>query len=185
MLNRLNQNYFSPYLIFINGGFWMSDKEIMESLDLDGYKLVTDEKEREKKEMLSKQYLFLTEDDEWTHLMDGWGYDLWHDKNIRTQLQLLSKDFDIFTCSVGDVDDSFDFHYYTQGEIVREYIVEDPHFKGGHVTKNFGQPFPAETAALQEKEIYAKVTTIAKSLGINLHHTKEQVRVYGKKKKAI
>lgn len=183
MLDQLNQNYFSPYLIFINGGFWMSDAEIMEKLGLAGYELVTNKKEREKKEIPFKRYIFITEDDEWTHIMDDWSYHLWHNKTIRKRLQVLSRDFEIFCCSVGDVDDSFDFRHYQNGEIVREYVVEYPQFKGGVVTKDFGKPFPAETEALQEKEIYVKVTMIAKSLGINLHHSKEKVRVYGKLEK--
>ncbi len=179
MLDQLNQNYFSPYMIFINGGYWMSDAEIMEKFGLEGYELITYEKGRE----IKRKAIFITEDDEWTHVMDDLSYHLWHNKELRKRLQALSKDFDIFICSVGDCDDSFDFTYYRNGEIIREYVVEDPHFKGGEVVKDLGEPFPIETEALKEKDIYVKVTTIAKSLGINLHHTKEKVRVYEKVEK--
>lgn len=179
MLKRLNQSYFSPYFIFVKYGFQISDKEILERLGLNGYNLILDEKEREK-EVLNKRYLFLTEDREWTYVMDDWFYTLWHNKEIRNWIKSMSQEFEIFTCSVGDCDDSFDFTYFKEGRIVRQYVVEDPHFKGGEVVKDFGMPFPIEKEALKKKDLYQKVMTIAESFGIEMNHKKENIRIYGR-----
>lgn len=157
----------------------MSDKEILEHLGLVDFDLIIDKKEREKK-ILHKRYLFLTEDNEWTHLMDDWFYTLWHDKEIRKQIKLLSENFEIFTCSVGDCDDSFDFTYFKQGKIIRQYIVEDFQFNGGEVVKDIGNPFPIEKTAIKKKDLYEKVITIAKSFKIKMNHEKEKVRIYGR-----
>ncbi len=179
MLNRLNQSYFSPYFIFIKEGGKMSDKEILEHLGLNDYKIVADEKERIK-EVLYKRYLFLTEDNYWTYLMDDWYYTMWHNEEIKNRIKLLSENFEIFTCSVGDCDDSFDFAYFKQGEIIRQYVVKDPKFKGGEVVKDIGNPFPIEKVALRKNDLYEKVMTIAESFGIKMNHEKEKVRIYGR-----
>lgn len=179
MLTRLNQSYFSPYFIFIKEGYKISDETILKNLGLSGYELVTENNERSN-EIRNKRYLFLTEDKNWTYLMDDWFYTLWHNKEIRNRIKSLSKEFEIFTCSVGDCDDSFDFTYFKQGEIIRQYVVEDPKYKGGEVVKNFGIPFPVENTALRNKDLYTKVMTIAESFGIKMNHEKEKVRIYGK-----
>ena len=122
----------------------------------------------------------MVEDEKWTYLMDDWFYTLWHNEDIRKRIQSLSKNFEIFTCSVGDSDDSFDFTYFKQGKIIRQYIVEDPNFKGGEVVRDIGKPFSIEKIALKKKAPYQKVMVIAKSFDIKMNHEKERVRIYGK-----
>ena len=168
MFKRLNQSYFSPYFIFIKYGFKMSDEEILGQLGLSEYDLITSNEEREKG-VLNKRYLFLVEDEKWTYLMDDWFYTLWHNEDIRKRIQSLSKNFEIFTCSVGDSDDSFDFTYFKQGKIIRQYIVEDPNFKGGEVVRDIGKPFSIEKIALKKKAPYQKVMVIAKSFDCLLY----------------
>ncbi len=179
MLEEINKTHFSPYQIFIKGGFKMTDKEIFELLGLRDYKLIIDEQEKKTGD-LHKRYLFLTEDESWTHIMDDWFYTLWHDKEIRERIKLFSEKFEIFTSSVGDIDDSFDFTYFKEGKAIREYVVKDCDFKGGAVVKDFGCPFPIEKIALSKKKVDQKVMTIINSLGIKTKHDKDKIRIYGK-----
>ena len=157
----------------------MSDQEIRERMGLEHYLFIADEKEKNKG-IEGKQYFFITEDSSWTYVMDDWYYSLWFEKGIRDRIKLLSGDFDIFTFSVGDSDNSFDFSYLQKGEYLRQYVVEDPTYKGGEVVINTGKPFPIEDQALAKQEPIDKVIMIAKSLGIVFTHTKENVRVYGR-----
>ncbi len=172
ILDGINENYFSPYRIFIKSGSELTDDEILNHLGIKDYKLET-----EKPDWKSR-YLFLSENDGWVHLMDDWSYSLWHNKTIRNNIQSLSQRFEIFTCSIGDIDNSFDFTYLKNGEIIRQYIAEDPNFKKLVIVKNIGKPFPIETEALKLKDTAKKVTMIAKHLGLNLNYTKDQMRVY-------
>ena len=83
--------------------------------------------------------------------MDDWLYTLWFDKEVKVKIENLSKEFDIFCCSVGDTDNSFDFVFYQNGIKKREYVVEDPFFNGGNVVKNLGEVFEIEKIALSKK----------------------------------
>jgi len=172
MLDKLNQSYFSPYFIFIKEGFNLLDKDILLRLGLDEYQLVTDEKERNK-EILSKRYLFLTEDTNWTCLMDDWLGGMWFNKEIRSRKKILSKDFEIYTCGIQDY--GFDFAYFKDGEIRRQYVVDNR-----KIIVDIGSPLAIESIALQKKDPYDKVIAIAEFLGIKLNYEKEKVRIYGR-----
>ncbi|MFK7979869.1 MAG: hypothetical protein AB8G86_07805 [Saprospiraceae bacterium] len=177
-----NNNFFAPYYIFIKKGNKLKEREFFERLELFDYNLTSDDWKSDDKILLDgkKRYLFLTESENWTHLMDDWMYTLWHDTNFKSNVTKLSKYFDIYCCSVGDVDESFDFKYFESGRLKREYIVEDPKFRGGEITKNFGIPFIGEEIALNKKEPLDKVLSIAKLVGINIEHQLDKIKCYAR-----
>ena len=180
-----NESLLSPFYVFINDNFELSDNQLFKILNLKGYSLITENEERLKgkwtnKETLKKRYLFLTEDKKWKHLMDDWMYTLWFNKRIRKNLQELSKSFDVFCCSIGDWDDSFDFRYYVAGKEKRVYVVEDPKLNGGEIVKNLGSPLEIEKIALSKKDSHEKILTIASFLGINIKHNLDEIRRYGR-----
>lgn len=109
MLERINKPYFAPFYIFIKYGYELTDAELLTKLGLETYFLI-DEQERQNR-IIGKRYLFLTEVNNWTHLLDDWFYALWHNKQIRSRLLKLSNDFEIFTFRIPDVDDSYEFTY--------------------------------------------------------------------------
>lgn len=178
-LDGLNKSYFSPFLIFIKGATKLADSELLSLLNLNEYYMVESSSENQGDKNLTG-YLFIANSDEWVCIMDDWSYALWCNKEIRKRLLAVSNEYDVFYCSVGDIDDSYDFAYFKSGEVIREYIVEDHSFKRGVVVKDFGVPFPVESEAFLHKEIYEKVITIAKSLGIKFHLQKDEVRVFHK-----
>jgi len=180
----INNRFSTPYFIFIKDNSKLSDKELFEKLGLENYELFSGNLERLfNAGGLKKRYLFLTEDGEWKHLMDDWFYTLWHDKELKLKIKELSFDYDIFTCSVGDCDDSFDFVYYQKGNVKREYVVEDPKFNGGELVKNIGEPFRIENIALSKNSPFEKVLTVANSLGIAINHDLKKIRCYGRRVK--
>lgn len=174
-----NGTFSSPFFIFIKGVFDLSDIELCAKLGLENYELVTD-KAYDSMDHLEKRHLFLTEDEQWTHLMDDWFYTLWYDQEIRERIRVLSFDFDIFCCSVGDIDVSYDFRYYQKGKVVREYVVEDPNFKGPKVVINTGTPLNGEASPWNRGEPETRVLHIASSLGINVKHDLSKIRCYSR-----
>ncbi|MFK7904949.1 MAG: hypothetical protein AB8B69_07485 [Chitinophagales bacterium] len=180
-MQLIKNTFCSPYFIFIKEGFKITDQELLQRLDLKGYELVTD-KEVKQSELEGKWTLFLTEDSQWTHLMDNWFYTLWHDTKLRNRIKNLSADFDIFYCYGGDCDESLGFVYYQNGALVREYIVEDPNFRGSKVVRDFGAPFTIEKTVSEETNPFFRVLSIAKSIGIDIQHRLEDIRPYRKLK---
>lgn len=180
-MQLIKNSFFTPYFIFIKDNSNLNDEELLKKIDLKDYELVTDKSEKKTRGYkINKRYLYITEDEKWKHLMDDWFYTLWHDTEVKTRIKNLSKEFEIFCCSIGDCDDSFDFVHYQNGKEKREYVVEDPYFNGGQITKNIGNPFEIEKIALAKKDQLEKVLLIAQSLGINTNHNLEKIRCYGR-----
>ena len=180
-MQLIKNSFYTPYFIFIKDNSNLNDEELLKKIELEDYELVTDKSELHASgNKINKRYLYITEDEKWKHLMDDWLYTLWHDKNVKTRIKNLSKEFEIFCCSIGDCNDSFDFVHYQNGKENREYVVVDPNFNGGQITKEFGRPFEIENIALSKKGQLEKVLLIAQSLGINTNHRLDKVRCYGR-----
>lgn len=165
----------SPYFIFIRCAGQYDDIELLHQLGIHGF--VRDS------EPTGKLCVFVTEDKQWTHVADDWFYTLWHGRHTPARfegIQTLARKHDIFTCSVGDVDESFDFVYYSGGRLMREYVVEDPDFKGGKVVQDMGPLLPNEEKSLKEPDPLKRVLGIAQSLGIDTQHRRDQIRTYSK-----
>ncbi len=175
-----NHRLFAPFYIFVKDKSKLSDDQLLEKLDLKHYKPVL---KKEDQELPDKQYLYISDDGNWKHLMDDCSYGLWHELEIGLRIEGLSKEFDIYSCSIGDIDDSYEFVYYKDGIKIREYEVKDYDFDGGIVVKNSGQALEFEQDALAEKEVLDKVLAIAKSIGIHINHNAVNIRCYAKELK--
>jgi hypothetical protein len=173
-LQIIERHIHSPYFIFIKGGVRHSDREVMAMLGIEGFKEARSPK-------FSNRFMHITDDGEWLHIADDWFYSLWHSTTVRNRIAEIAKEHDIFTCSVGDIDHSFNFQYYSSGSLVRNYVVEDPDHNGGHVTEDFGVPLPAEFEALTQTCELVKVLSIAQSLGIRVDHQEAAVRTFSRR----
>ncbi len=176
-MQLINGTLNSPFFTFVKAGSALTDRELFLRLGLENYSLVTD-KEYKPLDHPESSHLYLTEDRAWIHLMDDWGNTPWFNKEVRDRVKKLSLDFDIFSCSVGDVDASYDFRYYRKGAITREFEMEDPEMNGGRVSINTGQPLPGEEAV--RKDVLEKVLFIASSLGIDIQHNTDKIRCYSR-----
>ncbi len=164
---------FSPFYVFIKGVGKLTDKNLLESFGIKNAEIVSDRTGINK-----STSLFITEDSKWIHLMDYWDYSLYHNEIENGYIQKLSEGFDIFTCSVGDSDKSFEFKYFVDGQLIREYMVEGPNYKGGRVARNYGTKLISEESALLNEDELDKVVEIAKGIGIEFEHSKEKIRHY-------
>lgn len=111
-------------------------------------------------------------------IADDWYYTLWHMTSTRPAIALLGESCDVFACSVGDCDHSFDFLYYRDGHLVRRYVVADPDFRGGRIVENFGDPLKGEETALKQDDELKIVKQIARSLGIKIDYGENEIRIY-------
>ena len=171
-----NKVFDSPFYIFINSEK-DETKHILEVLGLDKWNLIVNNNFDNFFKSPNKHF-YTTWIDGWFHIMDDWNYSLWHDKTLSSNLQKLSQQYRIFTCSIGDIDESFDFRLYDKGELQREYVVEDFKLNGGEVIRNLGKPLKGETEALKIRDLSDKVIRIAQSIGINTLHRPDQISTH-------
>src|SRR5262249_23236755 len=161
----------APYFIFLRCGGGDSPPELLQQVGLAGFPPT---------EGIPGpgRYVILSTGGDWSLVADDWLYTLWHRPLTRLVVAALGETCDVFACSVGDCDRSFDFVYYRDGRLVRRYVVADPHFRGGVVAEDFGEPLPGEAAALRQSGEFEIVLGIARSLGINTEFGEHDLRVY-------
>ena len=161
----------APFFIYVKCRQQLSDKELLKRLNLSSYK-------DKYLPGYKKKRLYITHDKNWSHIADDWCYNLWHSQSIRGSISELSKEFNVFTCSVGDCDHSYDFSYYENGEIKRNYVVDHPEINNPKVTIDEGHPLSGEVKAFKKKDEFKIILTLAKSLGINTDYKRLNIKTY-------
>jgi len=107
-------------------------------------------------------YIYLSNDENWTHIFDDWNLILYRSKEFNDTLKKLTYNYEIFTCLVGDADLSFEFKHYKNGTLSRHYKVDSPNYNDEIVTINYGKPFDIENEAFKFEELSDKVMFLAK-----------------------
>lgn len=161
----------APFFIFVQCHQKLSDQELLKKLNLLSYK---------KNHLLGirSKKLYITHDNQWSHIADDWYYHLWHLKSLQGSILELSREYNIFTCSVGDCDHSFDFSLYEKGKAKRKYVVEDPDFNNPKETINLGAPLPGEVEAFKNDDEFKVIMALAKSLSINTNYKSLDIKTY-------
>jgi hypothetical protein len=159
----------APHFIFVRGDGRYSDADLLRRFGLSSYRPTKSPRWR---------YAILGDDGQWTMIADDWLYTLWHMPSTRFALEALKWECDVFACSVGEDDESFDFVYYQGSRRVREYVVTDPYYRGGKVAKNKGKRLPGEAAAFRKTDGLRIVLGVAASLGIRTDYTEGDIRAY-------
>ncbi len=173
----------APYFIFVRCGHDLIADQILQKFGLSSY-------QRNKEVPLFQRYAILADADGWLLLADDWFYTLWHRSSTGTAISELAREYDLFACSVGDCDESFDFLYYESAQLIRKYVCIDPDFRGGSVLEDFGEPMAGEAKAfhhpqaleqpraIQGKDKLSLVMEIASSLGIRTHFREDEIQIY-------
>lgn len=167
----INGTIHSPYFIFLRTVTTYADRDLLQRFGLPEYRSITDPPRL-------GRHVCITNDDHWTHIADDWFYTLWHMPATRQAIAEIAVHCDVFTCSVGESDESYDFGYYRNGRFVRSYVVDDPQWRGGKVVQDIGQRIHSEWEAKQHKDQLQIVLSIASSLGIDLRHESKHLRFY-------
>lgn len=162
----------TPYSIFLRCAGRYTDANLLACFGLSSYRPADALHSR------FGQYVALADDGEWTLVADDLCYTLWHMPTTRDAIAVFAEQCDVFACSHGDCDDSFDFAYYRDGRLARQYVVADPGFRGGVVVENIGDPLPGEAAAFVPLCVTSTGLRVAASLGIWTDYTDEDVRFY-------
>ena len=118
----INNIFQAPFYIFIRFDYAISDDTVIKKLGIEGYSPC--EALVPKRKSYTIWDFYITEKSGWTHIIDDC-YQLWFDGQIRDHIQEIAEDgYEIFYCSVGDIDPSFDFVYYQDGVLKRKYVFD-------------------------------------------------------------
>lgn len=97
---------------------------------------------------------------------------------------MLSKSYDVFRNSLGDIDDSFDFEYYQNGELVRKFVFKHDVFKKTEfIAVDIGRKLVGEPTALDDLKTSSEkmFPSMTQALGITRMTDPLQNRFYSKK----
>ena len=153
----------TPFMIYIRSRNGLSDKDFLKLFGLNDYHKVAPP--------LSPlgSHVVFANDNEWTHIADDYRYTLWYSPKTAEAIEELSKIYDVFRNSIGDIDDSFEFEYYQNGKLIRKYSFEDDVFKGvkrvivNKGTRLIGEPETLDDLISSAQKMFP---TITQALGI-------------------
>jgi len=191
MSNNNTNNPSHPYYPFLKWGFLhtsfmiyvrshnsISDEDFMELFGLHGY-----QKTHPPLPFLGRHVVFAN-DTEWTHIADDCGYTLWHSPKTVEAIEILSKSYDVFRNSLGDIDNSFDFEYHQNGELIRKFVFKHDVFKKTELIavdmgrKLVGEPTAMDDLKSSSEKMFPEMT---QALGIARVTDPLQHRFYSKK----
>ena len=167
----------TPFMIFIRSYNKISDEDIMKTLGLQDYQKIHPP--------VPPSYLHVVfaSDTEWTHIADDYLYTLWYSPKTAEAIEKFSKSYDVFRCSIGDIDESFEFEYYQNGSLTRKLVFEHDAFKNSKmVIVDIGTKLPSEPENLSDLITSSErmFPNITQSLGIARVNDPSQNRFYGK-----
>jgi len=168
----------TPFMIFIRSYNTLSDEDFMRLFGLRDY-----QKMFPPLPSIGWHVVFAN-DSEWTHIADDYRYTLWHSPKTTEAIEELSRSYDVFRCCIGDIDESFEFEYFQNGNRIRKFVFEHDVFKKTQiVTVDKGQSLQGEPAELDNLKSSAEkmFPTITQALGIVRVTDPLQNRFYGKK----
>lgn len=167
----------TPFMIFVRSYNTLSDDDFMKALGLRDYQKMSPPLPD------FTSHVVFANDTEWTHIADDDLYTLWYSPKTAEVIERYSKSYDIFRCSIGDIDESFEFEYYQNGSLIRKLDFKPGAFKNSKaVIVDIGTKLPGEPDKL--RDLIASSTrmfpTITQSLGITRVNDPLQNRFYGK-----
>jgi hypothetical protein len=115
----------------------------------------------------------------WRVLADDVCFTFWHMSQRRTAIEALGRQFDLWACSAGDCDMSYDFVLYRQGTLRRKYVVDSPRFTDRIVREEFGLPLPGEAEVVTPEADGMEICwQLAISLGIPTNLRESELRFF-------
>ncbi len=167
----------TPFMLFVRSFNTLSDEEILILFGLRDY-----QKMSPPLPFLGWHVVFAN-DNEWVHIADDFRYTLWQSPKTAKVVEELSRSYDVFRCSVGDIDDLFEFEYYQNGNLIRKLTFEHNVFeKTQIITVDIGQRLTGEPGELDDLKFSAPemFQPITEALGIERVFDPLQNRFYCK-----
>jgi len=172
-LRNFNKIPHSPFFTFIKGVESKSDIEILELFNFNEIELVKNSKEGN-----DENCIYLFRDGEWVHIMDNFYYTHWHSTQFQSCINDLGKNYEVFSCRLKDVDESYDFSYYRNGKLVRQYITESPNYSDIEIKVNLGEQLQSELQLKGKSKNVDIPIIVANSLGIKLAQNRDGILCY-------
>lgn len=163
----------SAHAIFVRCASRQPDDLLLDRLGIQGFA-------RETAPDIGYRIVLVTHDSEWVHIFDDSYYTLWNSEVVRNRIPNLAKNFDVFTFFAGDTDDSLTFTYYRDGTRRRHFVAEDPTYRGRSTIEDTGVRLDAEADAFKHTDALEIGRDLARSVGIDLRHRVDDIRVYAK-----
>jgi hypothetical protein len=168
----------APFFIFVRCAGELSDADLLRLFGLSAYQPAMFPGR-------AGRYAILADDGDWAMIADDFRYTLWHMPSTRPTLEELGQNYDLFSCSVGDTDNSFEFEYYQGSRMVRRYVVEDRYCSGRRVVEDAGKPLSGEAFAFKKADGFEIVRRVASSLGLRTDYSERDIRVYAAVKSGV
>jgi len=180
----INGQLWSPFYIMVKDYKELGFRQLLQLLNIDRYTHQIQENKL-KVGSNSLNVLYVIRRGNWIQIMDNWGYTLWQDKRIKKDIEQLSKSYEIFQFSVGDIDYDYDFAYFKNRELRRRFSVVADNPENEIIKEDFGLPLKGESKKGKHKEPFDKIIPIAKSLGIKFEHNLRDIEIYSMDKEDL
>ncbi|SEQ34780.1 hypothetical protein [Neolewinella agarilytica] len=128
--------------------------------------------------------VFICRNNEWSIIIDNWGYTLYHfmmhqrRHNKLAQIDSFGGENEMFQGVFGDSDESFSFYYFKNGQNLRTLEVSDPYYKGPELSADQGAPLPGEPEYFNLHKDIITIVNIAYELGIQFPENLDEYREY-------
>ena len=168
----------TPFMIYIRSYNKLSDDDFMKVFGLRDYQKMSPPLP------FSDWHVVFANDTEWTHIADDFGYTLWNSPKTAEVIERYSKSYDIFRCSIGDIDESLEFEYYQNGNLIRKFVFQHDVFKSTKtVMVDVGTKLPGESENFNDLIVSSEkmFPEITQALGITRVTDPLQHRFYSKK----
>lgn len=160
----------SPHFVFL-ADVALDDRDVLDLFGLANYVQINTVDGR-------FDYLGISRDERWVHIVDNFGYTHWHSKVFSTQFSRLSLSMDVFYFVMGDSDMSFEMSLYQRGLLARHVHWDDPHYTGGHLAAESGIPLPFEDMIPRGHDPYEGLLRVASGLGIQTDYSTHHFQLY-------
>jgi len=167
----------TPFMLFVRSFNTLSDDELLTLFGLRDY-----QKMSPPLPFLGWHVVFAN-DNEWVHIADDFRYTLWQSPKTAEVVEELSRSYDVFRCSIGDIDESFEFEYYQNGNLIRKFTFEHNVLERTEiVTVDIGQRLTGEPVELNDLKFSAPkmFQPITQALGIERVFDPSKNRFYCK-----
>lgn len=172
----------APYFVFFRSPIPTCDRELLDSLGLREHKPQDIENPGAVKH---RPYSIVGNTKDWTVISDDWSYNIWHSENRDKIVTKFASGFEyeVFSYRVPDVDDTFEFHYWQEGRLIRSYSLFQKNLSHPPSLTESGSPFSFETETLCNGSATKQIQLIAKNLGFDVSEAKGSFRCYAGEEK--
>lgn len=151
----------SPFFVFIRHSHSPSDKSILKALGCGGYRLVAPDKPHS-----ARCHLVIGHSEDWVVVADDYYYSLWHSEKDTRLIESYVQGFEeAFVCRWSDVDDTFSFSHWKEGECIRSYALIQDGWTTPIWLEESGPRLPVETNELASVSVDEQLRDICKGLG--------------------